>query len=49
MPIQHGAEIMLFTGVRYERMADPAPVRDSGDQGAPVGGGVGGGRKRKRG
>jgi hypothetical protein len=42
-----GAEILFFTGVRYERMADC-----KGDSGAPRSDGIGGargGRRRRRG
>ena len=42
-----GAQIMFFTGVRYERMQEPA--QQEGDSGAPPAGGLGGGRRRRRG
>jgi hypothetical protein len=47
-----GAEILFFTGVRYERAADPEPALAEGDSGAPQSGGMGGrrgGRRRRRG
>jgi len=44
-----GARILFFTGVRYERMAEPAPSYNDGDSGAPPAGGMGGGRRRRRG
>ncbi len=40
------AEILFFTGVRYQRMAETAPVQ-SGER--PRDGGMGAKRKRKRG
>ena len=45
-----GAEILFFTGVRYERMADPVVALAEGDSGAPPAGGLGGagGRRRRR-
>jgi hypothetical protein len=43
-----GAQILFFTGVRYERMTDPAPALVEGDSGAPRSGGVGGARGGKR-
>jgi hypothetical protein len=42
------AQILLFTGVRYQRMPD-TPALGAGDNGAPTQNGVGGKRKRKRG
>ena len=44
-----GAQIMFFTGVRYERMAETAPFFKDGDSGAPPAGGLGGGRRSRRG
>jgi hypothetical protein len=47
-----GAQILFFTGVRYERMAESKPARIEGDSGAPQSGGIGGargGRRRRRG
>ena len=44
-----GAQIMFFTGVRYERMQEPIPAHQEGDSGAPPAGGLGGGRRRRRG
>jgi hypothetical protein len=43
------AQILFFTGVRYERMASAAPVHES-DSSAPSSGGMGGagGGPRKR-
>ncbi len=41
------AEIMLFTGVRYQRMADEAPNGADGRD-APREGGMRGRRRRKR-
>ena len=41
-------EILLFTGVRYQRMAEPAPAPFDGE-GAPSEGGLRGKRRRKRG
>ena len=32
-----GATILLFTGIRYERMAEPAPERGSPDPKKPRG------------
>jgi hypothetical protein len=43
------AKIMFFTGVRYERMADPPPALFDGDSGAPSSPGPGRGRRRRRG
>jgi hypothetical protein len=48
------AKILLFTGVRYERMAEPAPLQAATGEssGGPAGGGVdgaGGGKRRRRG
>ena len=42
------AEIVFFTGVRYQRMSEAAPVETSGC-GPRSEGGEGGKRKRKRG
>ncbi len=42
-----GAQIMFFTGVRYERQSEPAPVSGDGDSGAPRAGGRGGRRRRR--
>jgi hypothetical protein len=47
-----GAEILFFTGVRYERMSESAPPLVLGDSGAPRSDGIGGargGRRRRRG
>ena len=41
------AQIMLFTGVRYQRMTDFTPP-EAGGKGAPTEGGMSGKRKRKR-
>jgi hypothetical protein len=49
--VNAGAQIMFFTGVRYERMADP-PALAAADSGAPPAGDMGGtrgGRRRRRG
>jgi hypothetical protein len=46
------AQILFFTGVRYQRMADPGVVPDGGDSDAPRNGGLsgpGGGRRKRRG
>ena len=43
-----GAEILFFTGVRYERMAEARPARMEDDSGAPRSGGIGGARGGKR-
>ena len=45
---QTTAEIMLFTGIRYQRMID-APLPDATGTGAPSERGVSAKRKRKRG
>jgi hypothetical protein len=45
------AQILFFTGVRYERMAAAAPALES-DSSAPSSGGMGGaggGRRKRRG
>jgi len=47
-----GAQILFFTGVRYERMAEVKPALVESDSGAPQSGGLGGargGRRRRRG
>jgi hypothetical protein len=44
-----GARILFFTGVRYERFVEPTPVFERGDSGAPPAGGIGGGRRKRRG
>ena len=51
VPDHHGAQILFFTGVRYERMTDPAPALVEGDSGAPRSGGIGarGAKRRRRG
>jgi hypothetical protein len=46
------AQILLFTGVRYQRSADVSPKVQAGDSDAPPSGGVGGaggGRRKRRG
>jgi hypothetical protein len=45
------AQILFFTGVRYERMASAAPALDSGSSAPSSGGmgGAGGGRRKRRG
>ncbi len=46
------AQIMFFTGVRYERAQEALPVDHGADSGAPPAGGFGGarpGRRRRRG
>jgi hypothetical protein len=43
-----GAQILFFTGVRYQRMSEAAPTQPSGGQPSSEGG-LGGKRKRKRG
>jgi hypothetical protein len=46
------AEILLFTGVRYERSVEPKAKPRGGDSDAPPSGGVGGaggGRRKRRG
>ena len=48
---ERGAQILFFTGVRYERMAAAAPALES-DSSAPSSGGMGGaggGRRKRRG
>jgi hypothetical protein len=44
------AEILLFTGVRYQRTDEASPTSRNGDSNAPHSGGVGGagGSRRKR-
>ena len=45
-----GAQIVFFTGVRYERMPEAAPTHQESDYDAPPAGGLGGagGRRRRR-
>jgi hypothetical protein len=43
------AQIMFFTGVRYQRMSDAACAEATGGTPLSEGGGMGGKRKRKRG
>jgi hypothetical protein len=49
------AQILFFTGVRYQRTPDPTAGSDGGDSDAPRSGGVGGvggaggGRRKRRG
>jgi len=45
------AEILFFTGVRYQRAPEPASRLEGGDSDAPQSGGVGGagGRRKRRG
>jgi hypothetical protein len=46
------AEILLFTGVRYQRTGEATPTSRGGDSGAPPSGtvgGAGGGRRKRRG
>jgi hypothetical protein len=46
------AEILLFTGVRYQRTGEAPPSSRGGDSDAPHSGGVGGaggGRRKRRG
>jgi hypothetical protein len=46
------AEILLFTGVRYQRNGEASPTSRGGDSDAPPSGGVGGaggGRRKRRG
>ncbi|THD44280.1 MAG: hypothetical protein E7774_10885 [Bradyrhizobium sp.] len=43
------AEILLFTGVRYERSVEPKAKSRGGDSDAPHSGGAGGGRRKRRG
>ena len=46
------AEILLFTGVRYQRTGEASPTSRGGDLGAPPSGtvgGAGGGRRKRRG
>lgn len=44
------AQILFFTGVRYQRTPEPALKPDGGDSDAPPSGGLGGasGARRKR-
>jgi hypothetical protein len=46
------AQILFFTGVRYQRTPEPSVRSDGGDSDAPRSGGVGGaggGRRKRRG
>ena len=46
------AQILFFTGVRYQRMPEPTVGSEGGDSDAPRSGGVGGaggGRRKRRG
>jgi len=46
------AQILFFTGVRYQRVADPGAAPEGGDSDAPRSGGIGGaggGRRKRRG
>ena len=46
------AQILFFTGVRYQRTPDPTIASEGGDSHAPQSGGVGGaggGRRKRRG
>jgi hypothetical protein len=45
------AQILFFTGVRYQRAPEPALRTEGGDTDAPRSGGVGGsgGRRKRRG
>jgi len=45
------AQILFFTGVRYQRSPEPTLGSDGGDSDAPRSGGVGGpgGRRKRRG
>ena len=46
------AEILLFTGVRYQRTGEASPTSRGGDSDAPPSGsvgGAGGGRRKRRG
>ena len=46
------AQILFFTGVRYQRTPEPTLGADGGDSSAPQTGGVGGpggGRRKRRG
>jgi hypothetical protein len=45
------AQILFFTGVRYQRTPDPTLGSEGGDTDAPRSGGVGGpsGRRKRRG
>ena len=45
------AQILFFTGVRYQRAPEPALGSEGGDSDAPRSGGVGGpgGRRKRRG
>jgi hypothetical protein len=43
------ARILFFTGIRYERFAEPKAAFDQSDSGAPPAGGIGGGRRKRRG
>jgi hypothetical protein len=46
------AQILFFTGVRYQRTPEPSVHLDGGDSDAPRSGGVGGaggGRRKRRG
>ena len=47
-----GAQILFFTGVRYQRTPDSKVASEGGDSHAPPSGGVGGaggGRRKRRG
>ena len=48
-PTTAGAQIMFFTGVRYERMKDPETVLQGGLPDPNPAEGSGRGRKRRRG
>lgn len=50
-PATTGAQIMFFTGVRYERMAEPVATLQGGGEPSPTErlGKSGRGRKRRRG
>ena len=46
------AQILFFTGVRYQRTGEVSPTSRDGDSDAPPSGGIGGagrGRRRRRG
>ncbi len=49
-PASNGAQIMFFTGVRYERMSEAAPALGTGSSDPkPAAEGKGRARRRKRG
>lgn len=45
---QAGAQIVFFTGVRYQRMSEDTPTQQATDYDAPPAGGLGGAGNRRR-